>query len=465
MEKIGKTKMTLICDPWQTTFFFNIRANFKTGLDGDPPEVTLSLPLGEVVPSATKLKDANDTATAALTEALRSAIDTALSTSNTSAPPLLGSDDWKVVWGPQVYCVAPQAISHSNGTEYTATYNATNAMYVVHSARLKRYIIAVAGTDNPSLYDWLVEDFTTDKVISWDGALHVWRDGITTVTASAIEKAASDAAIAAAAAPDIPCISYGTFAGTTILLNIIDTVITKKTLVDFLKELSPPAGTTLTFTGHSLGGALAPTLAMACFAPGTGLLMSSAWSSSDTMVYPTAGATPGNKHFADLFNGTGWGGAGDYGKQPWQVWNTVLYNSLDIVPHAWGDVMLRLIPDLYSLYYAQSLKDLAEIYGLIAIAREIAEKGEAIAGAYTPINNRPLNSTKKIVILPEFFSEYTVGGAVRYLTLKQALSTLPTSTEKGQKIPLTTQAALQHTIAYGILLNIPKKLLPGSQNN
>lgn len=443
--------MTTTCDPWQTTFFFNIRANFKTGSDVDP-KVNVSVPLGKTLPSDEALKAATATATVDLTEALRTAIDEAIAGANASEPLILGANDWKTVWGPQVFCVGPQTIivPELPGDDYSATFNATNVMYVVHSASLRRYIVAIAATNTPSLYDWIVEDLDTSRVVAWERALRVWNDGITADAATAAIAAAT------AAAENAPYISHATFAGTTILLNIVDRVTTQKTLVNFLKGLTPPAGTTVTFTGHSLAGALSPALALACFDPDAGLLKDSSWRIGDAMVYPTAGATPGNGSFASRFNGAGWGGGHDKGERPWQVWNTNLYNNLDIVPHAWGKAMLDTIPSIYSVRY---LKDIVSINGFIAAGCFIAEMGEKVAGDYTPINIQALNPIGKLGAKSEFFDEYTVSGKVVPLTPQQASETTPPPTNK-TIIPWTEQAILQHTIAYGSLLEIPKQLLP-----
>ena len=447
-------------DKWQTTFFFNIRANFKTGSDDDP-DVTVSVPLGKRFPSEDVVKAATATATEDLTKALRSAIDEAIAGNNASEHPFLGANDWKTVWGPQVFCIGPHVftVPKSFDKDFTAKFNATNAMYVVHSAGLGRYIVAIAATNNPSLYDWFAEDADTSHVVAWDGALHVWKEGIAagTVTTAAIAAAAAAAATAVTATADVPCISQATFAGSTILLNLVDTVITRKTLVDFLKGLTPPADTTVTFTGHSLAGALSPALAMACFDPVGGLLKDSAWRISDARVYPTAGATPGNGPFAGRFNGAGWGGADDTGKRPWQVWNTNLYNNLDVVPHAWGKAMLGLIPGLYAVHYPL---EAIFIKGWIDLGLSHREKGEEIAGPYTPINNRALNPTGMIHAGPEFYDHYTVEGVAGPvpLTRREFLESSPTPTDK-RTIPWYVQAGLQHTIAYSSLLEIPEQLL------
>lgn len=458
-----------VLDPWQTTFFFNIRANFKTGFNGDP-DVTVSVPLGKTLPSDEALRAATATATATMTEGIRKAIDVAIASNNAREIPFLGANDWKTVWGPQVFCVGPQTIlvpdSDTPDGDYSAAFNATNAMYVVHSAQCDRYIVAIAATNTPSIFDWVVEDCDTSRVVAWNKAMRVWNDGIPASAATAMIAAANTTT----AAQSDPYISHATFAGITILLSLTDTVITHKTLVDFLKELTPGAGTTITFTGHSLAGALSPTLAMACFDSDAGLLKDSAWRISNAMVYPTAGATPGNGPFANLFNGAGWGGVDGEKKLLWQVWNRNLYNNLDIVPHAWEKKMMNLIPTFYAKYYPLLDKDgsRARISGLITAGRSIAEIGESVAGAYAPINNQELNSNKKDDIDAEFLYYYNVTGKEKPVPLTTSQASdwekILNPTNK-TKIPWIEHMPLQHTISYGSLLGFPESVIQMIKDN
>ena len=87
------------------------------------------------------------------------------------------------------------------------------------------------------------------------------------------------------------------------------------TLHEFLSGIPASSLTRLVFTGHSLGGVLSPTLALA--------LVTSGALKAEALVYPIAGPSPGNGSFANLFS------------HEYAVWNTNIINSLDIVPQVW----------------------------------------------------------------------------------------------------------------------------------
>jgi hypothetical protein len=104
------------------------------------------------------------------------------------------------------------------------------------------------------------------------------------------------------------------------------------TLFQFITQLSSTITepTKIVFTGHSLGGALAPTLALT-------LLLSKALvvesGGLDALVYPTAGPSPGNLNFQTLCSGSFPSSSAT--KEKYKYWNTNIINSLDIVSQAW----------------------------------------------------------------------------------------------------------------------------------
>jgi hypothetical protein len=100
--------------------------------------------------------------------------------------------------------------------------------------------------------------------------------------------------------------------------------------------------TTLAVTGHSLGGALSPTMALYLF---DSQKLSTGWNANQNInviaVYATAGPTPGNRSFADYITHTA--GLSDtvtyaYSSQ---------YNSLDVIPQAWESGTLDKVPGIY----------------------------------------------------------------------------------------------------------------------
>ncbi|MEI9928175.1 MAG: hypothetical protein WDN44_11360 [Sphingomonas sp.] len=72
------------------------------------------------------------------------------------------------------------------------------------------------------------------------------------------------------------------------------------TLKAYLDSVADPAET-LIFTGHSLGGALAPTLALLLYPapPASPTANVARW--ANIFILPTAGPTPGTQAIADLF--------------------------------------------------------------------------------------------------------------------------------------------------------------------
>jgi hypothetical protein len=417
-------------DAWQTTFFFSVLSNSVSG-------TVLTVKLGAGIDIPKLLAAATATAQAEFTGQLQTAFANTLNGAdgvNTASNPDLGATDWKVVWGPQVFVVGP-APGSLNLITRTANFTATNAVAAVWSPSLKRYIVAVAATNPVSVYDWLTEDFDVGNVTAWEGALKLWNGGKNDINPSS----------------SIPCISQGTFTGISNLLGMTDTVTTNQTLIAWLKSVTPAAGSTLTFAGHSLAGALSPTLTMACFDATAGLLKGSAWKVGDAMIYPTAGATPGNGPFADLVNGTKFGGVN--GAQPWQKWNTDLYNNLDVVPRAWDPGRLNALPQIYSAYYDKVT--VALLTGLVDAALFNAAAGVATAGSYASINRSALNGEAPSDAADEFVYQYNVTvedqQTTELLTVPQAAIS-PYSPTDQTKVSWTQQLLFQHTTAYGQLI-------------
>lgn len=415
-----------VYDAWQTTFQFSMTSNYVSGANL-PVHLDSGLDLPKI------LEKARIQAEASFTQKLQDYFATTISSNNSTNPPPLGANDWQTVWGPQVFVVGP-VLGSVNWITRTAKFNATNAMAVVFSPSLKRYIIAIAATNYVSIYDWLIEDVAVNTVVAWEGALQAWAGKKNTV----IPKSS------------IPCISTGTYTGITNLLGMIDTVITKQSLMDFLNSIKE-SGCTLTFTGHSLAGALSPTLAMAAFDPTAGLLKNPNITVGQAQCYPTAGATPGNKPLADLFNNTKF--AGGNGTQPWQMWNTDLYNNLDIVPRAWVARNMKALPTIYSAYYDKAT--VLAMTGLVDSAVAFAVSGELIAGQYTSINRAALNGETTADAANEFVYQYdiTVQGSpmTELMTLPQAAQSPYHPTNK-TNVNLGKQLLFQHTTAYGQLI-------------
>jgi hypothetical protein len=226
-------------------------------------------------------------------------------------------DSWELAWGP--------AIFQSSGSSA-----ADNAIYLVRDKVDGVYVIAIAGTNPASSYD-STEDLAIQHPLAWPYGGN---------------------------APVGTMIAPGTRDGVKALLPLESG---GQTLLAYLQNVDAASSSTLIFTGHSLGGALAPTLALAMaqqgFDPG-------AWQA--VYVYPTAGPTAGNSMFAAFFSQTFPQPAA--GPQQWQAWNADLANSLDVVPLAWGEQTLASIPDLY----APNITASPEIKKAVAVAKGFA---------------------------------------------------------------------------------------------
>lgn len=285
------------------------------------------------------------------------------STADPSIIPFLG--DWDLVWGP--------ALIEETDEKGKPTGVADNALYVAQcntvafpgGPTLPTYVVAIAATNPSSLYDWETEDFSVSEVVNWatyDPA---------NFTPSPYN--GTD-----------PYISKGTATGIGILLGLISpnhAASPNTTLQQFLTDLNPDPSTAIIFCGHSLAGALSPTLALYLK------------ENKDldafgvTLVYPTAGPTPGETAFANLFNNafpplpSGWKAqTGDY-----QNWNTMHWNDLDVVPHAWPVSELGEIANIYG----QATTNMTA--SILKALQKIAIDDSSKSGAnYTRIQNKSL---------------------------------------------------------------------------
>lgn len=221
--------------------------------------------------------------------------------------PKLAGGDWKVVWGPAV--VLPPN---------TTSGEAANAAFVAYSANEKTYVVSIAATNPASIYDWVSEDgdVSARRMAQWPISLpftvkpHPW---------PYITK---------------PAVSAATARGVSAVLTQLQDPDTDFHLQDFLEKLVTDGGTqdhTLIFGGHSLAGALAPTVADFIYPEP----QNSGW--KNVFVLPSAGATPGNGKFASQWNNTYPATPANLpGKPSYGVWNVDMGNHKDLVPHAWN---------------------------------------------------------------------------------------------------------------------------------
>ncbi len=271
--------------------------------------------------------------------------------------------DWCTVWGPVVY-------------QGELNPGATNAMYVAYSKNLQTYVVGIAGTNPTGDYALFVEDLAVKpaQMVAWPPQATMADPPSLSWTGLPQPASVQSGMQPVQPMPDPaqPFIDAGTSDGITILYTMQDPE-TKQTLAQFLSGVTT-SGQTLVFTGHSLGGALAPVLAMLLYpqakaSPGPANAGDPSLKSNWGAVYvlATAGPTPGTVGFANRFFTPPAApvigsvtpiltvspplpppaASGPYAPvatnapqsaATWQFtyWNMIYANSFDVVPRAWN---------------------------------------------------------------------------------------------------------------------------------
>jgi hypothetical protein len=319
--------------------------------------------------------------------------------------------NWSAVWGPIVYAEDPTSNS----------VHADNTMGLYYNALDNLFVISIAGTNSNSTFGWFTEDFSVNSLVEWESITGVFNSGH---------------------------ISKGTSIGLNVLLSMKDA--NKNTFLEALSQYltnnTIPSGAEIAVAGHSLGGALAPTLA---------LYLSdkkSTWDPSNKLsisTYPTAGPTPGDKDFATY-----------YEKQikANKIAYNSKYNAIDIVPHAWQSTDLATIPSFYDKDIKPSSTDSpnqAILGSLVTIAAFVAMADKIVV---VPDKN-PYQQIKPSMALQGEFDHLTDLKIIAAIALMKAVD-LPKSL-KNLYLPIISQfarfvgqAATQHTTAYHSLLDI-----------
>ena len=208
--------------------------------------------------------------------------------------PSLAGGDWSTVWGPYVYVATIDGEQINPG--------ATNMMFVAYSKSQKTYVVAIAGTNPKGWSAALVQDLKVGPA-----GMVAWPPVQDPNNLGQLKWAAQPSPAA-----NQPAIDAGTSAGLDVLYTMV-CPYSNQTLVAFLDPSNPnganaQSGQTIVFTGHSLGGALSPSLAMLLYPqaeksltppPGAPNPNASQW--EHVFILATAGPTPGNAGFANLF--------------------------------------------------------------------------------------------------------------------------------------------------------------------
>lgn len=213
-----------------------------------------------------------------------------------------GALDWRVVWGPASFTF-PDGLLQDN------------AMFVAEQiSQPGNLIVSIRGTNGAAILDWIADDLDVWTTVPWELPV-----GKTLGSPAAISRATSDAL--------------------GILLHKLVPTPGQPgaglALEAFLAQRTD-TGLRISITGHSLAGALAPTLAL-WLEQRQGL--AGGWDAereARLAVVAFAGATPGNTAFAELFDAR----LGDACLR--------IHNELDIVPHAWDAAGMGSVLTLYA---------------------------------------------------------------------------------------------------------------------
>jgi hypothetical protein len=316
--------------------------------------------------------------------------------------------EWKRVWGPFVYLAPPPFNKY-----------ATNAIYVAQKDN--QYVIGIAGTNFKSIHNWFIEYFYVAVRADW-----------------------AEYAENVPPGPFPPKISMGTKIGLDNLLR--QHPGSGRTIIDFLTNQLKEAGENveIVVTGHSLGGALSPVLALALYEK------QSTWDPNKRAtlkVFPFAGPTPGNLAFAEYYRQR-------LGDNTTRVWN-----SLDIVPHAWNLGKLSQLPTLYepdipSNPLIERFVNLAKGLALVGNYTHIKWLTPALEGTFRPTEQTSETSAKQVELNVQLSESIKSALAPR-----EDLSVLDENNGFEQ---FMAQALEQHIEAYFDLLEFPsdlKKLL------
>jgi hypothetical protein len=224
---------------------------------------------------------------------------------------------WQVTWGPRVWKDDPSEATTGPDNAWFAAF-APNVKYP-DGVTIDTCVVSIAGSSKNSSYDWKIEDFGVNEVVDFDRWMRTW-------TPTSIPKPQG----IQNPAPGTPFPAYGTSIGVYQLMNNPapdGTPGAGTRIAQYLQTL--PSNCRIIFTGHSLGGALSPTLAMGLEA--SGLLSQIQKPLNNILTLPCAGASPGEKHFRSAYSRL----FPQITPGSYKCWDADFFNTFDIVPQAW----------------------------------------------------------------------------------------------------------------------------------
>lgn len=250
----------------------------------------------------------------------------------------------EIVWGPAAHSPDPVVFSHP-----------TDALaFICRDEATGDHTVVFRGTNPVSGSEWLFQDFMIDGQVPWS--------------------AVDDGLPALRAAPDDALVSEGTATALRLRLGLTPGPGfpgAGSSLEDALVGLAAVTDGTrrIRFTGHSLGGLLAPVAALWLSERLDGALEGDAAPRPPLSVHGIASPTPGNAVFASYLDSR----LPDYARYA---------NELDVAALAWAEASMETLPGLYrpSIRMTSILRPLYRF-----CSRLSRGKGYAHAGTLVPV--------------------------------------------------------------------------------
>ncbi|HVH78572.1 MAG TPA: hypothetical protein VM782_04225 [Stellaceae bacterium] len=217
--------------------------------------------------------------------------------------------NWSITWGPWVWQDSPTSDV------------VDNAMFAAQNSATNTIVVAVAGTNPVSNWDWVDEDYAVSTLGLLPNGNNVAQVSTGTITGLNILLGFGSGA---------PPIGSWACGGSN----------SSQTIAQYL-QAAASSSATLIIAGHSLGGALASALATSLFNSTGGLLNGSQWTLANIGVLPIAAPSVGDQAFCTLYASTFSGS---------QIFYERYYNTIDEIPQCWdpSTCSAKQLEDLYA---------------------------------------------------------------------------------------------------------------------